>query len=188
MISWQMAAVADPNMLGMRDNRRMSGDRPGPGAARRDPLGDLRERLARLPAGHPSSPDYRPAQERGGEGDRGEASDRGEAGVRGEAGDLAGGAEGLARGEEGLDGGEEGLARGDEAAGEAAADRERGADRAHRRGAARPEGGGLNRPGQSPPRPLGSGLSQGREPYRPWFSPGDEPELWFSPDSGDRSG
>jgi hypothetical protein len=168
-------------MLGMRDNRGMRGDRPEPGGTRRDPLGDLRERLARLPAGHPSSPDYRPAQESGGEGARGEASDRGEAGDRGEA-------ELLARGDEGLAGDDEGLAGVDEAAGEGTADREREADRPHRRGAARPEGGGLNRPGQSPSRPPDSGLSQGGEPYRPWFSPGDEPELWFSPDSGDRSG
>lgn len=172
----------------------MRGDRPEP-AGGRDPLGDLRERLARLPAGHPSSPDYRPPQGQGEDGDMASGapadlardSHSAEDGGRAEEGDLGDsdfGDGGLGRDELGGDD----LGRGGEAAGEGTADRADKPGGPHPRGAARPEGAGRSRHGQPASRVPGPGRSQGGEPYRPWFSSGDEPDLWFSPDSGDRSG
>jgi hypothetical protein len=201
MVSRLMVATAGPRFAGMGHNQRMRGDRPGPAGGGRDPLSDLRERLARLPAGHPSSPDYRPPQQWGEDGDV----------ARGAPGDLAGNsrsAEGSSCGGDGDRAGEGGrgdgdlgrddlgrgdpdgddLGRGGEAAGEGVADQQDKPDGPHLRGSARPEGAGRGRHGQPTPRVPGPGLSQADEPYRPWFSSGDGLDLWFSPDSGDRSG
>jgi len=174
----------------------MRADRPEPAGSGRDPLGDLRERLARLPAGHPSSPDYRPSPEQGEDGgvaygapadlasdshraadsDRGEDGDPAEDSDRGEEADLGGGEPG--RGDLG----------GTEGPGEGAADREDRAGGPHPRGAGRPGGADRSRHSQPTSRGPGPGRSPGGEPYRPWFSSGVGPDLWFSPDSGDRSG
>jgi Amidohydrolase family len=142
------------------DNWLMRDKPEAPGGDDRDPLADLRERLARMPAGHPSSPDYRPAQEPADGSDRGGEGD-------------------------GL-GGEESAGDG-EAAGETAAGAEREPEGPHRPGAPRPEDTGRGRPDQPRPRGQGSGLPRPGEPYRPWFSSGDGPQPWFSPESGDRS-
>jgi hypothetical protein len=179
-----------PKIPGMGHNRCMRGDRPGPAGGGRDPLDDLRERLARLPAGHPSSPDYRPPQQRGEDGDLARvpgdlAGDSHSAEDSSLGGDSDGAEEG-SRGDGDL--GRDDLGRDDEAAGEGVAGQGDKPDGPHRRGSARPEGPSSGRHGQPTPRVPGPGLSQAGQPYRPWFSSGDGLDLWFSPDSGDRSG
>jgi hypothetical protein len=138
----------DPEPAGGRDRA----------VVRRGEWEDLRRRLERLPAGHPSAPDDRDDAAADG-ADAGWAedsrADEGRAG-RGSADEA----------------GEQPAERG----GRAEPDR-----RARPEGSTRPEGQarpeGSTRPeGQEARR--SAGLDR-REPYRPWFTSGESPDPWF---------
>ena len=140
----------------------------GPDAPQRRPggAGDLRQRLAALRAGHPSSPEY------GGRG--GEAADG--AGGNDRAGEIGGARE--------EDAGDIDRAREDAGAAEGDPDGLPGPEGARSRG--RSGGRGHASPGSAE---LGQpGLLRGSEPYRPWFSSGESLEPWFTGDPGDPPG
>jgi len=157
-------------------------DRPGERGALDERIGtgargagdNLRERLDRLAACHPSSPDYQ-------EMEYGETPEYGDY-QKTEYEPAGAGAERAAEEQDrqaarpgGLDG--ELAGRDGELAG-------RGNGRADRPGAGRPAGW---RAADTGPRPGGGaagGLGGGREPYRPWFTEGESPEPWFTSDSG----
>jgi hypothetical protein len=157
-------------------------ERSGTGQAR-GAAGELRQRLDRLAACHPSSPDYEacrqssPDHEETGCGTLAESGEmetpengddqKREGEVAGREGELAGREGGLA-GREGELAGRE-----SEVAG-------RGNGRADRPGAGRPAGW---RAGDAERR-LDGGAAGGRERYRPWFTAGESPEPWFTSDSG----
>jgi hypothetical protein len=131
---------------------------------------DLRRRLERLPAGHPSSP----GDDRGAAGARADAAwaDDGETGERGA--DQGSADRGSAD-------------RGSAGRGSAGqADDER-ADRGRRAGPDRRSGPDQRTgpDGHTGPGRYHAGLTPGpdhREPYQPWFASGDWPDPWFSAD------
>jgi hypothetical protein len=150
-------------------------ERSGTGQAR-GAADELRQRLDRLAACHPSSPDYEachpssPDHEETGCGTLAESGEmeRGETPEYGD--DLK--REGKLAGREGELAGREGKLAG----------RDNG--RADRPGAGRPAGW---RAGDAERRLDGGaagGLGGGGEPYRPWFTAGESPEPWFTSDSG----
>jgi len=114
---------------------------------------DLKQRLERLPAGHPSSLDDE------GPADEGRAAD-----------DRA--ADDRAADDQAAD---------DQAADQAGGDRadEVGDERARRGGRTGPDGSARLPGGHAAGWAPGTGP---REPYRPWFASGDSPEPWFSVD------
>src|SRR5215475_10509108 len=159
-----------------RQNRLMHADRPEPrepdGRERPRPFDDLRERLARLPPGHPSSERYGDrAGEPDGPGVPAGTGDRAEAdGCR-----QAEGAEETDR----LDGSEEPDGT-DEPGGRATA------DPPGVRGSHRPGGWPARRRADGGPAPAGPEAFSRTAPYRPWFC-GEPPRPWFSDDPRDRS-
>jgi hypothetical protein len=182
-----------------RHNRPMHPDQPTfeYGSAtpadhpRRGPLDDLRQRLARLSASHPSSPGF----ETRGDGSGGGEAAKERAGGGEAAQEPAGGGEAAqepAEGGEGAGGGEgarEPPASGGQA-GEGGRDLTDALGRLDR--LSRLVGGG-GRAGSD--RPATGGRGEGvlpgsgtRDPYRPWFAPGEVCQPWFSPDQSDRSG
>jgi hypothetical protein len=155
----------------------------------------LRQRLDRLAACHPSSPDYAEIEYRELAGSSGDLPDGGyeemlrpglpesqdngelERGELAESRDNGGDAELAGRDGElaGRDG--ELAGRGGELAG-------RDGGRANRPGAGRPAGRRAGEPGRWPDGGATGGLGGGGEPYRPWFTAGESPEPWFTGESG----
>ncbi len=133
-----------------RDRETSDADAP---VLRRGEWDDLRQRLERLPAGHPSSPDDEARADADDEAREDEARD-------GEARD------GEARADE---------SRPEESAADERAERDGRPDRHQRPG----PGGRSGRGGHD----AGSAAADGpRDPYRPWFASGVSPEAWFSTD------
>lgn len=163
-------------------------DRP-----RRGPLDDLRQRLARLSASHPSSRGF----ETRGDGASGGEVAKERAGGGEAAGDKAGGGgaakEPAERGEAAQERAEGGGEPAQEPAvgGGPPGEGSRGLiDRLDR--LSRLVGGG-GRAGSDRPASVGRAEealpgSSTRDPYRPWFAPGEVCRPWFSPDQSDRSG
>ncbi len=152
----------------------MHPDRPGPAdrPPRAGPLDDLRERLARLPSSHPSSPEYAPPESTGPDKEDITTDDGGAA---------------PAPDSEPEDGGAVPAPDSEPLP----VERDDGAERSD------PDGPGvLGRPGRAraaagrarPGAPTEVVSPGPDEPYRPWFSGGRSPRPWFSAGPRDRSG
>ena len=162
--------------------RRAVDKRGGTGEARAAG-DDLRQRLDRLAACHPSSPDYRETAADYGDADyRDTAADHGEPAPDyrdavpdyGETDygeteyDVAGAGAERAR---------------DEQDRQAARSDRRGDGPAGRLGPGRPAGWRPG-PGHRPDGGAASGPAGRSEPYEPWFTAGESPDPWFTGDSG----
>lgn len=173
-----------PDVAAARDGSATPADQP-----RRGALEDLRERLARLPASHPSSRGFGRRAEDAGSGSAEDADSPGaesaeDVSLPPETSDSAQeagpGPEEEAGCPDGSEAGEQpGPSQPDPADRLGRADRLSrllgGGDRSGSDGTAgRGRGGGL--PGSGKP-----------GPYRPWFAPGELCQPWFRPDSSDRS-
>jgi hypothetical protein len=147
-------------------------ERGGTGQAR-GAADELRQRLDRLAACHPSSPDYEacppssPDHEETG------------CGTLAESGEMQTPENGDDQKREGELAGREGEVAGRE--GEVAG---RANGRADRPGAGRPAGWRAGDAGRRPDGGAAGGLGGGRVPYRPWFTAGEPPDPWFTSDSG----
>jgi hypothetical protein len=164
----------------------MQPDLPGPAEhaerPRRGALDDLRDRLARLPASHPSAPGYRdwpggpgePDPPEGDEPESGEPESDEPGGYEPEVGDDR---------PDDVDGPDEV----DEPGGDGVTDRAApaGPEAERRAGTQRPAG--WRRPDGAAAAHLPVGGTGDRGPYRPWFS-GEPPRPWFSGDPPGRSG
>jgi hypothetical protein len=159
----------------MQPDLPVPGERPG-----RSPFDDLRERLARLPASHPSAPGYRDVPDDRTEADAAQPDaaqpdaaqpdaaqpDAGE--PDGTGADSA--EDGADSAEDGADSAEDGADPGGPDAG---------------RGIATVRPGRDGRPGGAAVGYLAADGGDG--PYRPWFS-AEPPRPWFSDDPAGRSG
>jgi hypothetical protein len=163
-------------------------ERGGTGQAR-GAADELRQRLDRLAACHPSSPDYEAChpsspdhEETGyaglaesGEMERGETPEYGD--YQKTENEAAG-----AGGERAADEQDRQAARPGGREGELAG--REGNGRADRPGAGRPAGWRAGDAERQLDEGAAGGLGGGREPYRPWFTAGESPEPWFTSDSG----
>lgn len=146
--------------------RRAADERGGTGPAR-EASDDLRRRLDRLAACHPSSPEY------------GEMAYRELAGA-GNYGEMEYDAAGTGA-ERTIDEQDRQAARPGGRDGEPAS---RGEKAAGRPGPGRPAGWRAGDAGHRPDGGAAGGLAGRREPYRPWFTAGESPEPWFTGESG----
>jgi hypothetical protein len=137
----------------------------GASAASRGEWDDLRRRLERLPPGHPSRPgDEGEIQAREGRADQGRADEEAEDPRADEEGEVQ--------------------------AEERRADQARPGERGSPawRGVRDDEAGRPREPGRHRERDAGPLLPGRREPYRPWFTAGEQPEPWFAADPDPAAG
>jgi hypothetical protein len=137
---------------------------------------DLRRRLERLSAGHPSSPQY-------GKLEYGEGREYEEGREYGERDYEALGESGETEHAAGA-GAEQAADEQDRLGGRGGEPGRRGQQPASRPGPGHPAGW---RPGDAGRRPDGGpagGRAGTREPYRPWFTTGESPEPWFTSEPG----
>lgn len=166
--------------------RRAADERGGTGPAR-EASDDLRRRLDRLAACHPSSPQYGEPDYREpesgepdcGEPEYGEMAYRELAGA-GNYGEMEYDAAGTGA-ERTIDEQDRQAARPGGRDGEPAS---RGEKAAGRPGPGRPAGWRAGDAGHRPDGGAAGGLAGRREPYRPWFTAGESPEPWFTGESG----
>jgi hypothetical protein len=157
-------------------------ERGGTGQARAA-SDDLRRRLDRLAACHPSSPDYRAmayGEPQPGEPDSGEPGtgepESGEPDYRETEYDAAGAGAERANDEQDRQAARPGGRDGEPAS--------RGEKPAGALGPGRPAGWPAGDAGHRPDGGAAGGLAGRREPYRPWFTAGESPEPWFTGESG----